>query len=299
MKVTFFGVRGSTPCPTPPNARYGGNTSCVVVNIAGEPPIIFDLGTGLQAWGRTQPLDGTFHATALVTHFHFDHVQGLPFLAAADRPGSSLDIYGPGETGTTTADLFTGFVRPPYFPVGIDQLRGTYGLHDVLRANFTIGSAEVMVRPVPHVGLTVGYRIDWNGRSVTYISDHQAPESLDTIDDSVLELAAGTDLLIHDSQYTNEDWETKSHWGHCTVDYSVDVAIKAGVKALALFHHDPSRTDADIDRLTNGARARGAASGVEVFAAAEGLSIVPGKPVGPQISKRFAVGPMFAGNENC
>ena len=299
MKVTFFGVRGSTPCPTPPNARYGGNTSCVVVNIPDDPPIIFDLGTGLQAWGRTQPLDGTFHATALVTHFHFDHVQGLPFLAAADRVGSSLDIYGPGETGTTTKDLFTGFVRPPYFPLGIDELRGSYGLHDVLQDDFTVGSARVMVRPVPHVGLTVGYRLDCNGRSVTYISDHQAPEALDSIDDCVLELAAGTDLLIHDAQYTNEDWETKSHWGHCTIEYAVDVATKAGAKALALFHHDPSRSDADLDRLTNVARARGAASGLEVFAAAEGLTIVPGKPIGPQISKRVAVGPMFCGNANC
>ena len=106
MKVTFYGVRGSTPSPTRLNARYGGNTSCVVVNIDDEDPIIFDLGTGLQAWGKTQPLDGTFSATALVTHFHFDHVQGLPFLAAADRPGSRLDVYGPGDTGTTVKDLF-------------------------------------------------------------------------------------------------------------------------------------------------------------------------------------------------
>ncbi len=298
MKVKFFGVRGSTPCPTPPNARYGGNTSCVALSIPGETPIVFDLGTGLQAWGQTQPLDGTFHATALVTHFHFDPVQGLPFLAAADRPGSRLDIYGPGETGTTTQDLFTGFVRPPYFPVGIEQLRGSYGLHDVLRDDFTIGTVGVTVRPVPHVGLTVGYRVEHAGRSVTYISDHQAPESLDTIDDDVLELAAGTDLLIHDAQYTDEDWKTKSHWGHCTVDYAVDVAIKAGVRALALFHHDPSRSDVDIDRLTARAKARGLASGVEVFAAAEGMGIEVGVPIAAQLTKRFVVGPMFAGNAN-
>lgn len=298
MKVKFFGVRGSTPCPTPPNARYGGNTSCVVLTIPGEGPILFDLGTGLQAWGHTQPLDGTFAATALVTHFHFDHVQGLPFLAAADRPGSRLDIYGPGETGTTTADLFTGFVRPPYFPVGIEQLRGSYGLHDVLHDDFVVGTAKIMVRPVPHVGLTVGYRVEHHGRSVTYISDHQAPESLDSVDESVLELAAGTDLLIHDAQYTDEDWKTKSHWGHCTVDYAVDVAIKAGVRALALFHHDPSRSDVSIDRLTAQAKVRGLASGVEVFAASEGLCVQPGSPIGPQLSKRHVVGPMFAGNAN-
>jgi phosphoribosyl 1,2-cyclic phosphodiesterase len=299
VKVTFFGVRGSTPCPTPPNARYGGNTSCVVVTVPDQHPIILDLGTGLQAWGRTQPLDGTFHATALVTHFHFDHVQGLPFLAAADRPGSQLDIYGPGETGSTTRDLFTGFVRPPYFPVGIEALRGSYGLHDVLSTEFAIGAAKVTVRPVPHVGLTVGYRIDFDGRSIAYISDHQAPQALDEIDDNVLELCEGVDLLIHDSQYTDEDWVTKSHWGHSTIEYSVDVAAKSSAKALALFHHDPSRSDNELDRLSAEAKLLGAGKGVEVFAAAEGMSITAGLPIAPQLAKRFSVGPMFAGNANC
>ena len=133
---------------------------------------------------------------------------------------------------------------------------------------------------------------------MTYISDHQAPESLDTVDEGVLELAAGTDLLIHDAQYTDEDWKTKSHWGHCTVDYAVDVAIKAGARALALFHHDPSRTDVNIDRLTAQAKVRGLASGVDVFAASEGLCVDPRSPIGPQLSKRHVVGPMFAGNAN-
>ena len=293
MKVTFYGVRGSTPSPTGLNARYGGNTSCVVLDIDDEDPIIFDLGTGLQAWGKTQPLDGTFSATALVTHFHFDHVQGLPFLAAADRPGSRLDVYGPGESGTTVKDLFTGFVRPPYFPVGIDQLRGRYGLHDVLNDDFSVGSAKVTARAVPHVGLTVGYRVDCDGASVAYISDHQAPQDLQGIDDNVIELCDGVDLLIHDAQYLLQDWEAKSHWGHCTVDYAIDVAVSSGAKALALFHHDPSRTDPEVDRLATEARCRGAKSGIEVFAAAEGLRIDMDAPIGRQVAKRAPVGPMF------
>ncbi len=294
LKVTFFGVRGSTPCPTTPNARYGGNTSCVAVDVDGEEPIVLDLGTGAQAWGRTQPLDGTFAATALVTHFHFDHVQGLPFLAAADRVGSRLDVYGPGDTGTTVKDLFTGFVRPPYFPVSIDQLRGTYGLHDVLSDDFAVGSVKVKVRPVPHVGLTVGYRLEAEGRSLAYISDHQAPPELIGIAESVLELCDGVDLLIHDAQYTPVDWETKAHWGHCTVDYAVDVAIANRVKALCLFHHDPGRTDLEIDCLTAAAAKRAAAHGIEVFAAAENLSVLVGEPIKAQLSRRFSVGPMFA-----
>ena len=293
MKVTFYGVRGSTPSPTGLNARYGGNTSCVVLDIDDEDPIIFDLGTGLQAWGKTQPLDGTFSATALVTHFHFDHVQGLPFLAAADRPGSRLDVYGPGDTGTTVKDLFTGFVRPPYFPVGIDQLRGRYGLHDILNDDFSVGSAKVTARAVPHVGLTVGYRVDCDGASVAYISDHQAPQDLQGIDDNVIELCDGVDLLIHDAQYLPQDWEAKSHWGHCTVDYAIDVAVSSGAKALALFHHDPSRTDPEVDRLATEARCRGAKSGIEVFAAAEGLRIDMDAPIGRQVAKRVPVGPMF------
>ena len=294
VKVTFFGVRGSTPCPSGPNARYGGNTSCVVVTSEGEDPIILDLGTGLQSWGKSQAHDGTFSATALLTHFHFDHVQGLPFLAAADRPGARLDIYGPGESGTTTKQLFTDFVRPPYFPVSIDQLRGQYTLHDVLSDDFAVGSAKIKVRPVPHVGLTVGYRIDWGGTSIAYVSDHQAPMGLDSVADSVLDLCDGVDLLIHDAQYIDADWETKSHWGHCTVDYAVLVARQAGVKALALFHHDPTRTDNEVDALAAKARLSAAEYDIEVFAAAEGLTIAPGQPIRPQLNKRVAVGPMFA-----
>ncbi len=294
MNVTFYGVRGSTPCPSGTNARYGGNTSCVVVNCEGQPPIILDLGTGLQVWGKNQPLDGTFEATALVTHFHFDHVQGLPFLAAADRSGAKLAIYGPGDTGTTTKDLFTGFVRPPYFPVTIDQLRGTYTLRDVLSDDFAVGSVKIKVRPVPHVGLTVGYRLDFDGASVAYLSDHQAPQDLVGVADSVLELCEGVDLLIHDAQYTEVDWETKSHWGHCTVDYAVHVAAKSGAKSLALFHHDPTRTDVQVDQLTAAAKLSAREFGIEVFAAAEGLSITPGLPIKPQLLRRNACGPMFA-----
>ena len=246
-----------------------------------------------QDVAELRAVDGTFSATALVTHFHFDHVQGLPFLAAADRPGSRLDVYGPGETGTTVKDLFTGFVRPPYFPVGIDQLRGRYGLHDILNDDFAVGSAKVKARSVPHVGLTVGYRVDCDGSSVAYISDHQAPHDLQGIDDNVRELCDGVDLLIHDAQYLPQDWEAKSHWGHCTVDYAIDVAVETGSKALALFHHDPTRSDVEVDRLTIEARCRGAKTGLVVFAAAEGLSIDLEAPIGRQVAKRASAGPMF------
>jgi phosphoribosyl 1,2-cyclic phosphodiesterase len=117
VKVTFYGVRGSTPCPADRNRRYGGNTACVALEVPDEDPIVFDLGTGLRFFGDTQPLDGSFRGTALVSHIHWDHVQGLPFFPPADRVGARFDVYGPGQEGLSLAQAFDEFMRPPYFPV--------------------------------------------------------------------------------------------------------------------------------------------------------------------------------------
>ena len=162
---------------------------------------------------------------------------------------------------------------PPYFPVTCAELRGDIVFHDVLKDDLTIGAAEVMVRPVPHCGPTVGYRVSWAGSTVTYISDHQAPVGLDSVADSVLELAEGADLLIHDAQYTATEFAEKSHWGHCTVEYAVKVAREAGVKRLVLFHHDPAHGDDMLDHLLAGARAEAGRWGPEVLAAYEGLQL--------------------------
>jgi ribonuclease BN (tRNA processing enzyme) len=129
------------------------------------------------------------------------------------------------------------------------------------------------VRPVPHLGPTVGYRLERDGAVVVYVSDHQAPADLQTVPDSVLELCEGADLLIHEAQYTPAEWASKSHWGHCTVDYAVMVATRAGARCLALYHHDPSRTDDQLDAMVDEARGPAARAGVEVLAAAEGLTL--------------------------
>src|SRR3954453_19405235 len=274
VHVTFYGVRGSCPCPSPANNRYGGNTSCVALEVDGEPPIVLDLGTGLRSFGETQPLDGSFRGTALVTHIHWDHVQGLPFFPPADRVGAEFDIYGPAQEEGSLEDVFGDLMRPPYFPVRFSDLRGAIRFHDVTDDDLSIGNAKVRVRPVPHNGATVGFRIDWHGASVCYISDHQAPLSLDTVADAALELADGVDLLIHDAQYRPDEFEEKAHWGHCTVDYAVLVATKADARKLVLFHHDPAHDDAEVDRLLEGARRTAAGMGrCEVIAAAEGLRI--------------------------
>jgi phosphoribosyl 1,2-cyclic phosphodiesterase len=271
--VTFYGVRGSCPCPSESNRRYGGNTACVAVTNGDQPPIIFDLGTGLRAFGETQPLDGSFRGTALVTHIHWDHIQGLPFFPPADRHGARFDIYGPEQEEASLTELIDGLMRPPYFPVTYSELRGEIHFHEALKDELHIGDAKVVVRPVPHIGPTVGYRVEWGGSVVTYISDHQAPLGLDTVADSVIELAQGSDLLIHDAQYTKAEFEQKAHWGHCTVDYAVLVAREARVKKLVLFHHDPAHGDDCMDLILEEAERLAEPHGIEVAAAFEGLKL--------------------------
>jgi phosphoribosyl 1,2-cyclic phosphodiesterase len=273
VDLTFYGVRGSCPCPSLANVRYGGNTACVALTSAGEDPVIFDLGTGLRPFGETQPTDGSFSGTALVTHIHWDHVQGLPFFPPADREGARLRIYGPEQDEGTLRDRFDDFMRPPYFPVRVADLRGDYSFHEVLKDEIRVGQADVMVRPVPHVGPTVGYRVTWHGRVVTYISDHQAPPDLDHVAESVLELAAGADVLIHDAQYTPAEFVEKSHWGHCTIDYAIRVGRQAGVRTLVLFHHDPSHGDECMDEILADARMEAGPDGPEILAAYEGLRL--------------------------
>jgi ribonuclease BN (tRNA processing enzyme) len=232
---------------------------------------VLDLGTGLRCWGERQPHDGTFKATALVTHFHFDHVQGLPFLSCADRVGAKFTIYGPRENGMSVEEMFSQFVRPPFFPVSIEQLRGTYACIDIADDVFAVDRAKVVAKPVPHVGATLGYRIEADGFSVAYLPDHQAPLDLVSIDPAVRELVNGVDLLIHDAQYNMVDWETKAHWGHSTFDYAAHVAAECDVAALALFHHDPARSDGELAVELDRLEERRADHGFELFAASESL----------------------------
>jgi phosphoribosyl 1,2-cyclic phosphodiesterase len=271
LKITFYGVRGSCPCPSPENQRYGGNTACVVLAVPDEPPIVLDLGTGLRGFGQAQP-EGVFNGRALVTHLHWDHVQGLPFFPPIHRTGSRLDVYGPTQATGSLGEVFGNLMRPPYFPVRYSDLKGDVVFHDVWDDKLALGNAKVTVRSVPHCGPTVGYRVEWGGVIVTYISDHQAPRGLDTVAESVLELCDGADVLIHDAQYTPAEFEQKPDWGHCTIGYSILVARKAAVRKLVLFHHDPSHSDDTLDDMIHGGQelARSTAA-LDVVGAAEGL----------------------------
>jgi phosphoribosyl 1,2-cyclic phosphodiesterase len=273
--VTFYGVRGSTPCSCEANRRYGGNTACVSVELPGAPPIVLDMGTGLRFWGAHLPADQPFLGHALVTHLHWDHVQGLPFFTPILRPGSELDVYAPPPGNGTLEHAFDEFMAPPYFPVRVHDLPGDLRFHAVVDHEFAIGDVRIVSRSVPHIGPTNGYRIERDGVSVAYISDHQQPLDGSTkVPDGVLELCADADLVIHDAQYTAGEFENKAHWGHCTVDYALHVAAQAGAHRVALFHHDPGHDDATIDSILCHAGLKARALGLtEVVAASEGYSV--------------------------
>jgi len=273
LKVTFYGVRGSFPCPSPATARYGGNTASVCVERRGAPPILLDMGTGVHRLAADHP-ESPFVAAALVTHLHLDHVQGLPFFAPMQRSSTQLDVYAPKRTEGSLAGAFADLVREPYCPFTLDDLPAVLRFHEVIDDDFELWGATVKARPVPHAGSTLGYRIEWDGTVVAYVSDHQAPEGLSTVADEVLELCDGADLLIHEAQYTSDELELKWSWGHCTPGYALHVAREAGVHRLSLFHHDPSRSDDELDRMVRELRGAADRSGIELSAAAEGQAMV-------------------------
>ncbi len=274
MRVTFHGVRGSTPCHGQEIVRYGGNTSCVAINVPGHRPIIFDLGTGLRYFGQQCSLDQPFAATCLLSHLHWDHIQGLPFFKPLLRDGSDICIYAPVQEGDLTVeDVFADTIKPPLFPIHFSMLPGMIQFNEVWNDEFMLGDdIEVMSRSIPHVGNTLGYRVTWNGTTVTYISDHQMPtDGTFAATPGALDLCRNADVLIHDAQYTPSEFREKSNWGHCTIEYAVWLAAETGVKQLVLFHHDPAHNDDMLDILAAAATDCGVKMGVDVIAAREGM----------------------------
>ncbi|HUQ64376.1 MAG TPA: MBL fold metallo-hydrolase [Acidimicrobiales bacterium] len=248
----------------------------MVVAANGQAPLLLDLGTGISSIASVgayaKPGEG-FRGTALVTHLHYDHVLGLPFFTPVNHPDARLDVFGPRQPDGSLADAFAALVRPPYFPIHLGDLRGDICFRDLSAESFSVGSFRVTSRLVPHVGPTLGYRIEFDGKVLCYISDHQAPPDLHSIADVVLELCDGADLLIHDAQYTVSEFRAKPDWGHSTAGYALHVAREAGVKRLCLYHHDPSHIDDDIDRMLEAVRSPADAAGIAVVAAAENLAV--------------------------
>jgi len=269
MRVTFAGVRGSTPAPGHAFAEVGGNTSCVAVrDDDGALRLVLDAGTGIRS--VTSMLDGEpFVGSILLSHLHWDHVQGLPFFAAADRDDARVRLLLPDD-GVDAARSLARAMSPPHFPIGPDGLRGDWtfdtlgeGLHEV--EGFVVAAAEV-----PHKGgRTFGYRISDGRSSVAYVPDH-LPARTGASRRAVLDLVAGADLLIHDAQFTEAEREIAAAYGHATIDEAVLLAEESGARSLVLFHHSPARTDAEIGDLVESLDAA-----VPVVIAREGLHLDP------------------------
>lgn len=248
-KVKFWGVRGSIACPSPDHVVYGGNTSCVEISI-GDTVIILDSGTGIRALGQDLNRRGVTSATLLLTHTHWDHINGFPFFAPAFNPKFSMNIRAghlAGKPGGIHAVLASQMENPT-FPVPLTAMRGTLSFQD-FNAGETFGLGEVVVKTAPlrHPNGATGYRIEWGGAAVCYVTDTEHLPGQP--DENILKLIAGADLVIYDSTYTDEEFEPKIGWGHSTWQEGVRLARAAGVKRLAIFHHDPDHVDSIMARL--------------------------------------------------
>jgi phosphoribosyl 1,2-cyclic phosphodiesterase len=256
----------------------------VLISVEGDPPLILDLGTGLRALGDVlQPelrrLGQQLDANALLTHLHFDHMLGLPFFAPLHDPGGVLNVHGPRQGAYTLKETLLGAVQPPFFPVQMTEFRGDIRFFDTDDEDFAIGAAKIRSRSVPHPGNTLGFRIEAEGGSLAYIPDHQAPPDHRSVSEGVLELCDGVDVVIHDAQFTDGEFDEKPDWGHSTIAFAVRVAAKAGAKSLKLFHHDPIHGDDDIDKIVETARSLPEAKVLdEISAAREGETVDLGRP---------------------
>ena len=253
FEVRFWGVRGSVPSPGPDTAMVGGNTSCVEVRL-GDERLILDAGTGLRALGDALVAEGAHlrgPLRLLLSHVHWDHVMGLPFFAPLYAKGAHLEI-ATGPTTKPLRDVLGGLMSAPCFPVDFGSLPSTIGCHDLgTRRRFASGPFEVTVAPLSHPDPVYAYRVDAGGRSVVYATD---TEHGDVVDERLVELARGADVLVYDAQYLPEEFPMKRGWGHSTFAAGAEVAAAAGVRTLALFHHDPRRTDDEVGAMVRRAR---------------------------------------------
>ncbi len=248
--VRFWGVRGSIPSPGPETARYGGNTPCVEVR-AGDELIIFDLGTGVRELGEF--LRETISANVFVSHYHYDHLQGLPFFSAVFDPASRFTIRGPTRNGQTIKDVIGGQMQQPFFPVTAEMVFRAHIEYQPFAAGdrARLGEALVSAVEVNHPGGNLAYRVDYKGKSVVYATDTEHGTDRDA---QLVEFSRGADVFIYDAMYTEDEYHgrtggAKTGWGHSTWQTAVKLAEEAEVGTLVLFHHEPTRSDEGLDEL--------------------------------------------------
>ena len=291
LAVRFWGVRGSTPSPGPETAGYGGNTSCVELRVGNE-MLVLDAGSGIRRLGLALALElagKSLTTTLLISHTHWDHIQGLPFFRPAYDRASRIHVLGAPGTRTKLRAALVSQMDPMQFPVSLDSLAGIVAIDEFAADTTTIGSFVVRTIALNHPGGCSGFRITAGGTSVAYLPDHEHYRSAIGSSDHVVAAIArqaeaelvsflkGSDLLILDSQYDRTEYQEHIGWGHGCLDDSVALALRAGVGSLALFHHDPDHDDRQIDAMLEQARRKvvEAGSQMRVKAARELTQIMP------------------------
>jgi phosphoribosyl 1,2-cyclic phosphodiesterase len=280
MRLRIWGCRGSLPTPGPDTVRYGGNTPCVEVEapLPDGAALVLDAGTGITRLGAELLERGIRRIHLLLTHLHLDHLEGLRFFGPLWHEGVSVDIWGPPSPVSSLRDRIARSFSPPLFPVDLRDVPSQLTFHDVPREPWALDGVRLSAALVVHPGATVGYRIEANGSSFAYIPDHEpalagpiADRPRDWISGSAL--AEGVDLLLHDAQYFEEEYEQRVGWGHSSVADAVAYAEAVEADRVLLFHHEPQHGDALLDRLEAQARELAGGNGASPTLAREDMVV--------------------------
>ena len=254
MKVRLWGTRGSLAAPGADTARFGGNTACVEVRGRDGTLLVLDAGTGIRLLGAALGKHAPRRIHVLLSHLHMDHIQGLGFFAALFNPEVETHLWGPAQAAWELRHRLARYLSPPLFPVHLRELPNLT-LHEVPRGSFRVGEFRVLADRICHPGFTVGYRVEGDGGTVAYLSDHEPalgvphfPLRADWTSGYLL--ARGVDLLLHDAQYSLAEYPTHVGWGHSALEHALAFGHLADVRHLVTFHHDPGHSDDEIDRLT-------------------------------------------------